>query len=348
MAGHYQNSPAFIVQDERDFCFDIDKDVVNAMFPCRHIHLAELRSKDGCQCECSSHFLCEVLVYVTKVVLQDGSFWIVNYPDHWISNRIKCCLHMLGDNEKMNEYRKWCDSMDIERKKVLRSKHASLIERMPGFLSDSTQMIMCRLDSIHSLIENNNAKVVERLKKIEDKVSSSFVSPSKSSCMDEFHSPRKSNSNKVHLIPSYSSPHKKGLVLADCRMKYIPQLVGRFLDPHLMFEYWMSHKLYHFKDVKKTDWGDTLQQRYSRHKQYIEIMEKHASIHFGELFKVHDPESDSYKRYMLEMSLLMKQEMQRFKGKQMIAWKYFLFLKGMEKRKEIIKNHVNEITLVSV
>ena len=48
-------------------------------------------------------------------------------------------------------------------------------------------------------------------------------------------------------------------------------------------------------------------------------MEKHASIHFGEEFKVHDPESDSYRRYMLEMSLLMKKEMQRFKGKQMTA-----------------------------
>lgn len=72
----------FIVQDEHVFCFNIDKDVVNAMFLYRHIYLGELTSKDGSQCNFLRHFLCKVLVYVTKVVLQKINFWLVNHSEH--------------------------------------------------------------------------------------------------------------------------------------------------------------------------------------------------------------------------------------------------------------------------
>lgn len=89
-----------------------------------------------------------------------------------------------------------------------------------------------------------------------------------------------------------------------------------------------------------------MQTWYIFHKQYIEIMKKHASIYFQDDFKLYDTKYNSYRTCMLEILLLMRQEMQQFKGNQITAWKYFLFLKGIEKMKERIKNHVNEITLL--
>ena len=82
MAGHHKDTLAFIVQNVREFAFPIDETVNNTMFMRRQVHLAELNSNDGCQCDCSAHFLNVVLPYVTKVILQDGSYWIVNWPDH--------------------------------------------------------------------------------------------------------------------------------------------------------------------------------------------------------------------------------------------------------------------------
>ena len=76
MSGHERNIPVTIVQDEVDFPFIIDDEIVNAFFVERVDHLEELRSEIGCDCKCSSHFLTEVLPYVVKVILQDGSYWL--------------------------------------------------------------------------------------------------------------------------------------------------------------------------------------------------------------------------------------------------------------------------------
>ena len=104
MSGHERNIPVTIVQDEVDFPFIIDDEIVNAFFVERVDHLEELRSEIGCDCKCSSHFLTEVLPYVVKVILQDGSYWLNKHSNHWISHRIKEGLNNIDDVSKVNVY----------------------------------------------------------------------------------------------------------------------------------------------------------------------------------------------------------------------------------------------------
>ena len=76
-------------------------------------------------------------------------------------------------------------------------------------------------------------------------------------------------------------------------------------DPQCMFEYWMQHKLYMFRDPTKTHWSGTNQTRYSRHKNLIQIIENHAKIAFADQFRAHDILSDLYYDFMLQISSVM-------------------------------------------
>ena len=142
MSGHGRNICVMILQDQVEFLFIIDDEIVNAFFVERIDHLEELRSEIGCDCKCSSHFLTEVLPYVVKVILQDGSYWLNKHSNHWISHRIKEGLNNIDDVSKVNAYIKWCLRIDVKKKELLKSNNSLLIERMPGYIRNSTSMIM--------------------------------------------------------------------------------------------------------------------------------------------------------------------------------------------------------------
>ena len=72
---------------------------------------------------------------------------------------------------KVNAYNEWCLRIDVKKKELLKSNNSLLIERMPGYIGNSTSMIMNELYSMNRRFENQQ----ELLKKIDKKVDDSYM-----------------------------------------------------------------------------------------------------------------------------------------------------------------------------
>ena len=240
LSGHFQNSPALIYQSIVQLPFLIDESesnpIVNAMFTVRKKYFTELNSNMGCPCECSSHFVYKVLPYVTKVILEDGCFWLLKYPDHWISNRIRNCLDFIGNIDLKNKYMDWCRRIDVEKKELIKKQNNLLMDRMPGYLENATRMILGQLETFNAKFENHSqmmlskfASQAEQIKELKKDIQNrSFASPSTSEHKDIVTSGTKSLGNScrgvstgTHIIPNYSSPMNP-FQLPESNLSYTP------------------------------------------------------------------------------------------------------------------------------
>ena len=95
MSGFEKNETYFIPRtrvDIQDYCRQHGKEPADLIFPRRNLWLQEKLSVGGDDSKAASNFLHETLPFLAKVVIQDGIYWIHDFPNHTASRHL---LHVM-------------------------------------------------------------------------------------------------------------------------------------------------------------------------------------------------------------------------------------------------------------
>ena len=257
-----------------------DDQVSRFIFPKIDIWRDQYFSPEGDKSEAAKNFLFGVLPFLAQVVVQDGIYWIRDYPDHEIS---KLLLHVMPPN-----YERWSFEM---RQKIINDERcnndvlaSSLNEGAKAALLSVKQAVQHEIHELHSKVQ----LLDEKLNRIESQlVMLNSTRPPPQSSPNKTTTPAAPTNPPTQQQPAAQVPadHSTRRLLSDVLRNtpkipvFPPSLPKSMVDMHHQYE---SHDLSKWETTKMTGWPSSVKQAFCRRKYVNTRMKGRAmALHFG-------------------------------------------------------------------
>ena len=158
MSGHLRSDEYFVPRT----LLEIPEqwgDIMELIFPLARVWRFQHHSPMGDKSEAAYNFLYEVLPFLALVVIQDGAFWIHDYPDHPYTRKLLSAMPA--------DYERWaCDARKLTAEK-LQNREQSQVSN----LNQAAQASYTQLDSRVGQVEAGVGRVDTRVGRVEKQMS---------------------------------------------------------------------------------------------------------------------------------------------------------------------------------
>ena len=118
-------------------------DITERIFPQINIWRYQMASPTGDKSEAAKNFVTETLPYLARVIVQDGIYWIRDYPNHPVSILIR--------NVMPPAYEQWAQARRALVEQQIQNRQQSRVQELNG----AAQASYNHLDGRVGRVENN-------------------------------------------------------------------------------------------------------------------------------------------------------------------------------------------------
>jgi len=290
MAGFQPNEEYYVPRCLLELPWTEDE-IVRAVFPKYNTWIHQYQSPDGDHSDAAKNFLLETLPFLAMVAIQDGIYWIKEYPNNSASVMLK---------DTFPNYEAWA----LHARKEVVQQQAGLQESRISTMNTATQasfhVIQRQMNRIEEKIDEKDQKVSameQRIKLMEREKSNVESERDQYKLLLEQSNHSAANqqgiSTMVHfapIAPQISPTHRRTIQVppqgnalvalrSSERLPNIPQYL-----PKTLYELLVQHRqlnLVSFELAKKKHWPQEVQLRFSKRTYLYNKIRERAQRHQG-------------------------------------------------------------------
>ena len=219
------------------------------------------------------NFLYKVLPYFATTLAQDGIYWLKDYPQHPVSQKIRMCMPITLD------YELWA------KNKIKEVKHKELnkdrtIANIMGPISRAA--FQANNEKLNLILESNN-QVIQKIQGVQSKLQR--IDERLLKMEQTFNQDQDSTSSTVHTTTNTPAHQQQTIIAATQQLRHEPQMPTFSTTlPNTMFRLYLEHQQQQLSRLNETDkrhWKQNIKVAFSRRKYlYDKILKraKHSSF----------------------------------------------------------------------
>ena len=243
----------------------------NILFPMYQTWLSQFRSRNGD--EGAEEFLLDVIPFISRVIIQDGIYWIERYPQNPASLLL---LHVLGP-----EYKAWAARAREELKNREIPDPQDLVEIYNGATQGVCRSVMYQLNDIKAgqeEIKKGQQEICQRLSMVERERNTSTTTmttqivTTMTTTTVAHEQPRSGQSMRQERRINDVLAYRPSLH----QFRYVPKELPSTMR-QLLMEHDVTYKLVRLTDVPKRDWTGKERTAFSRRHYLYEQLRARAN-----------------------------------------------------------------------